>query len=763
MSPEKQSRAVDDERDAVVRVPRGRDRLDLRGRPSRSAPVTTGIPKRSTSSSPRARRDRDGRACGGCASASAAPARRIASSGSSGAPLSTKTATPPGSSPDDERVREPAPVHRPLDDHPLEGYATDVGRRDSRRARVLAADPRRRSCVRRSCGRCGPRRRALPARALRRRRARSASPSPAPGRPSPRESALNTLLTGEVESSLLGGHAARPSRSSSSTTARRPTTLVVPPPARPRPRTTATRSPSSPRRARPAHLRLDADRRPRLARRRRPRTTRGGRRATIRSATLARLERPDRAKRPHPAAAHGRSSVRIAYIAAVVRPAPRAPRLPARARGEPLARGLVARRRSSASPPLAPAARRSRAPPSLAAYLLALGLDPEAVALSPFGPSQAGRFYGVSNLLATILLVPALLGAGAARTAGHRRRRRSRSSPSRAAASAPTAAACSSCSPATRVLLLRTPAGRVRATAPRSRCAAAAVVALAHRPRRPRCGARRVEPRHGRASATGPGAVLADLGDRLELSARGRSQRWARRFAVLASLRRPRRVATRRPRRPVTDALLVALAVSLLVNDTPGDVLGVGAAAAFAVRRFEDATPRDARASLDRLRAMRRPTHRPRARCSPRSRSWPPAARDGRGRGDAGDGRRRDPRRDDRRRQRGPARARADRRRGRRRDRLRERRLRRLPHALRRRVERHRRPEPRRREAVVRARRRARSRRARAGCPPSASSSSHSRSRTSPQYVVDVDGRLTPPAPASRAPSRRSPAISTAR
>ena len=46
----------------------------------------------------------------------------------------------------------------------------------------------------------------------------------------------------------------------------------------------------------------------------------------------------------------------------------------------------------------------------LAAYLLVLGLDPEAVALSPFGPSQAGRFFGVSNLLETMLLVPALLG-----------------------------------------------------------------------------------------------------------------------------------------------------------------------------------------------------------------------------------------------------------------------------------------------------------------------------------------------------------------
>jgi hypothetical protein len=47
----------------------------------------------------------------------------------------------------------------------------------------------------------------------------------------------------------------------------------------------------------------------------------------------------------------------------------------------------------------------------LAGYVLALGLDASAVALSPFGPSQTGRFYGVSNLLETMLLVPAFLGA----------------------------------------------------------------------------------------------------------------------------------------------------------------------------------------------------------------------------------------------------------------------------------------------------------------------------------------------------------------
>ena len=66
-------------------------------------------------------------------------------------------------------------------------------------------------------------------------------------------------------------------------------------------------------------------------------------------------------------------------------------------------------------------------------------------------------------------------------------------------------------------------------------------------------------------------------------------------------------VATRRPRRPLTDALLVALAVSLVVNDTPGDVLGMGAVAAVVLRRFEDGTRRNPAGRLDRLRAMRRP------------------------------------------------------------------------------------------------------------------------------------------------------------
>ena len=58
----------------------------------------------------------------------------------------------------------------------------------------------------------------------------------------------------------------------------------------------------------------------------------------------------------------------------------------------------------------------------LAAYLVSMGVDPETVALPPFGPSQVGRFYGVNNLLETMLLAPALM-CSSARPLGDRRRR----------------------------------------------------------------------------------------------------------------------------------------------------------------------------------------------------------------------------------------------------------------------------------------------------------------------------------------------------
>ena len=47
----------------------------------------------------------------------------------------------------------------------------------------------------------------------------------------------------------------------------------------------------------------------------------------------------------------------------------------------------------------------------LAAYTVAMAVHPWALSLAPLGPELTSRFYGVSNLLETLLLVPALLSA----------------------------------------------------------------------------------------------------------------------------------------------------------------------------------------------------------------------------------------------------------------------------------------------------------------------------------------------------------------
>ncbi len=104
----------------------------------------------------------------------------------------------------------------------------------------------------------------------------------------------------------------------------------------------------------------------------------------------------------------------------------------------------------------------------------------------------------------------------------------------------------------------------------------------------------------------GPGTVLGDVADRLELSWHRVSAAFGPAFVSVASLAVLAVVATRRRRSAVTDALLAALAVSLLVNDTPSDVLAVGAALSVTLWRLET-QPRAALrgAGLD-WRSMRR-------------------------------------------------------------------------------------------------------------------------------------------------------------
>jgi mono/diheme cytochrome c family protein len=239
----------------------------------------------------------------------------------------------------------------------------------------------------------------------------------------------------------------------------------------------------------------------------------------------------------------------------------------------------------------------------LAAYLLVLGLDPEAVALSPFGPSQAGRFYGVSNLLETMLLVPALIGAA----------RLGRAGAAVAALALVTVAGSRFGADGGGLIVLLAAYGTLLLRTTRARLGAARLVAVAAAAVALGLVLVAVDAALGGSSHVthavggGPGELLGDLGDRLEISARRTFESFGPAFAALASLAVLLFVASRRPRGPLTDAMLVGLLVSLLVNDTPGDVLGIGAVGAFVLWRYERRTPDEEPAWRDRLRAMRRP------------------------------------------------------------------------------------------------------------------------------------------------------------
>ena len=217
----------------------------------------------------------------------------------------------------------------------------------------------------------------------------------------------------------------------------------------------------------------------------------------------------------------------------------------------------------------------------LAAYLVSMGLDAETVALSPFGPSQSGRFYGVNNLLETMLLVPSLVGAALLGRAG-------------VAVAALAFVTIGGArfgadgggivvlAAAYLVLVLRL---RDRRPTPQLAAAVAAgAVALA-------LLLLAVDAATGGSShvtdavGDGPFALAGDIADRIELSVRRTAASLGAAVVVLGSLVTLILVALRRPRDAVLDAFLVAIAVSLVVNDTPGDVLGIGAAIAIALAR----------------------------------------------------------------------------------------------------------------------------------------------------------------------------------
>jgi hypothetical protein len=79
----------------------------------------------------------------------------------------------------------------------------------------------------------------------------------------------------------------------------------------------------------------------------------------------------------------------------------------------------------------------------------------------------------------------------------------------------------------------------------------------------------------------GPGSLFGDLGHRLHLSAAAIGSSWYAALLFSLGIVGLFILALQRPRSALLDAYLVALAVSLLVNDTPVDVAGYGGLAAL--------------------------------------------------------------------------------------------------------------------------------------------------------------------------------------
>jgi hypothetical protein len=217
----------------------------------------------------------------------------------------------------------------------------------------------------------------------------------------------------------------------------------------------------------------------------------------------------------------------------------------------------------------------------LAAYLVSMGLDAETVALSPFGPSQSGRFYGINNLLETMLLVPALVGAAALGRAGFLV----------GALAFVTIGGNRFGADGGGLVVLAAAyfvlALRLRGLHPIQHVlagAAAGAVALA-------LGFLALDAITGgeshvtKAVGDGPGALASDLADRIELSVRRTAAGPGPAGVVLVGLTLLAGLAVRGPRDPLADSFLVAIAVSLLVNDTPSDVVAVGAAGALVLVR----------------------------------------------------------------------------------------------------------------------------------------------------------------------------------
>jgi hypothetical protein len=198
------------------------------------------------------------------------------------------------------------------------------------------------------------------------------------------------------------------------------------------------------------------------------------------------------------------------------------------------------------------------------------------VALSPLGPTQNARFYGLSNLLATLLLVPALAGAVLLG-----RRFGMWAFAAVAALALVTVGGSQFGADGGGVVVLL--AGYAALIAPyhgltkRTAIAATAVVAVLAL-----ALAVGGESHVTDALGDGPVGLAEDLWRRLRLSWLRATSGWGVGLLVGAGVAALAGLALRE-RRPLLVSFLVALAVSLVVNDSPNDVIVAGLAGYLAL------------------------------------------------------------------------------------------------------------------------------------------------------------------------------------
>ena len=218
----------------------------------------------------------------------------------------------------------------------------------------------------------------------------------------------------------------------------------------------------------------------------------------------------------------------------------------------------------------------------LAAFLVVLAAWPEVNALSAIGPHPdgGGRFYGVTNQVETLLLAPSLAAGAAAGVAGaaaiglllHVVVGWSRAGADGGGLLVVAAAWA----------VLLAGLARVRLTPARIALGAAGVVAVGLAI----VGADALL--GGSSHVTdavggGPATLWDDLDRRLRISWGGATGAAHVTFLCLLSLGGLAWLGIRGRRQPAVIAMLVGLGVSLLVNDTPVDVLGYGALGCLAL------------------------------------------------------------------------------------------------------------------------------------------------------------------------------------